>query len=213
LLQKNSFGYSTLNGFDLFYAQESSISGRFIEEVKSTSTYMSPLGVEVTNVLVIHKIVTFSFFHQKESHWLLRIDGNPRSLKIFVRSLSGILDFGFSIAPIITPVLDVFDYLKRTGVVINRVTALLASNIIIGNGGIGKIEVRAVSGSDALEEFDKSFKKNEHVLERISLFGEFDGIGFSGSISRTGGLSFNDEIDADFTALYIEYLKNIKNPK
>lgn len=213
LLRQKSYGRSSQMGFDLSYSQEKAISGRFIEEIHATSTYTSPLGEEITNHLVTHKIVAFSFHYLRESRWLLRVDGNPRSLRSFSRCLSDILNFDFSIAQVITPVLDVLGHMEASGVRVVKVASLYAANLPFGKGGLGKIEIRATSNGDALVAFSKLFPKMDPSIERMSAQIEFESQITSLTLSKNGGVAFNDESEDSIAPIYMNFLSTMLKTK
>lgn len=212
LLRKNSYGSSKVAGFDLSYCKEDVITGRFIEEIRSSSTYTSPLGEQITNTVITHKIFAFAFFHRAGFQWLLRVDGNPRSLKSFTRLLSEILNFGFAIAQINTPVLDVLEHLQSKGMRTLQITSLFAANLPVGRYGLAKMEIRATVEGDAMIAFSR-FAKVAHGIERLSAKIELDSFEGNLTVSKAGGISFDDEIEEPMVELYTSFLNSLNvNP-
>jgi hypothetical protein len=160
LLRQKSYDRSSHAGFDLSYAIERRIEGRFIEEVHTTTTYVSPLGEEITNHLVTHKIVSFTFYHRTGSNWFLRIDGNPRSIKSFSRALADLLDFGYAMSTIRTPVLELLRHLDLHNFRIKQVSSLFATNLTVD----GKVRsARGISWrcpSGIFNSFSSSRRRN-----------------------------------------------------
>lgn len=206
LLRKHSFARGMICGIDLTFAQDATIAGRFIEEVRQSTTYTSPLGEEITNHIISHKIIDFAFFHRAGNQWYLRIDGTPRSLKTFTRFISELTSFGFAISTISTPVLGVLQFMHSRGTRTIHVSNLLAANLPLGKGGLGKVDIRAPNGGDALEAFRKNFPKAEHSIERVSATVEIDTIPVVLAISKSGALSFNEEHEDLLVREYIAYL-------
>jgi hypothetical protein len=205
-LLENSYDRARPSGVDLAYARENYIAGRFIEEVRSTITYTSPLGEEITNNLVNHKIFSFAFYSLGETRWLLRVDGNPRSLRTFSRFLSNILDFNFAISLLVTPPLDVLRHLEQRGVKIIKTTHLYALSLPLTTAAMGKIEVKATSDGDALVAFREAFERLEHAIERLTAQVEFQFSSGAVSISKSGALVFDDETVPEIVDLFMEYL-------
>jgi hypothetical protein len=209
LMRYYTYDRSRSAGFDLAYANERAITGRFIEEVQTTTTYTSPLGEEITNHLVTHKIVSFSFHYKNGAQWLLRVNGNPRSLKSFARYLSDILNFRFSIESITTPALDVLDHLVANGMKVTKVTSIYAANLPISKGGLGKIEVRATVGGDALAASTLAFPDIHQAIERMTVQLEYESHSIELALSRNAGVTFDEEFEDTIATLYMTYLNNL----
>lgn len=206
LLRRKSYDRSSHTGFDLSYATDRRIEGRFIEEVHTTTTYISPLGEEITNHLVTHKIIIFTFHHRTGANWFLRIDGNPRSIKSFSRTLSELLNFGYSISTIRTPILEVIRYLALNNFRIKQVSTLFASNLRVAKGGMGKLEVRAAASGDALAAFTTAFPQDEGAIERLTMLVEFESLDYNLTITKAAGIAFDDEISKPIVDIYMAYL-------
>lgn len=207
LMRSQTYDRTRSAGMDLSYARERAIAGRFIEEVRTTTTYTSPLGEEITNHFVTHKIVPFSFHYQTGTQWLLRIDGNPRSLKSFTRYLSDMLDFGFSIAPIVTPAMDVLRYFVEHGMTVTKVNSIFATNLPLDKGALAKLEVRATAGGDALAASTIAFPGIRQVIERMTVELVYDSQSINLAIARNAGFMFDEEFEDTVADLYMNYLK------
>lgn len=196
-------------GFDLAYGKGTQISGRFIEQVMTSSWTITPFGEEIENIATTYRIFSFSFKHRRANNWLLRIDGNPRSLKSFTRRLSDILQFGFSIAVIHTPVRSVLAILNSGALKIVQITSLCASNVTVGSKCLGKLEVRKVGNGDALEAFEEVFPESSSVVDRFSAKVRADDINYEVYFTRLGGLGFDEGIETIILAQYEEYLQTL----
>jgi len=213
LMRSQTYDRARSAGFDLSYAREQVINGRFIEEVRTTTTYTSPLGEEITNQFVTHKIVVFSFYHRTGAQWLLRIDGTPRSLKSFTRCLSDMLDFGFSIASITTPVMDVLRYFVEHSMTVTKVSNIFAANLPLNKGALAKLEVRATAGGDALAASAMAFPTIQEAIERMTVQVEYDSQSIDLTISRNAGFMFDEEYEDTIAELYMNYLNTRLNAK
>lgn len=206
LLEEYSYDRARPLGFDLAYSRENYVAGRFIEEVRSTITYTSPLGEEITNNLVNHKIFSFAFYFLGDTRWLLRVDGNPRSLGTFSRLLSNMLDFNFAISSVTTPPLDVLSHLEQRGVRVIKTTHVYALSLPLVKAAMGKLEVRATSDGDALAAFRATFIGLEHAIERLTAQIEFGTNSGPVSIAKSGVLVFDEATIPEIADLFMEYL-------
>lgn len=192
----NACSYSDIKGYglDLKNAQDDFFEGVFIQKIIDYEEVVDPFGVEEVFSTVRYDQVDFSLFLTSSKKSLLRINKSGRSIKFFLRFISGVLGFGVSISAI---KLDVLSLIKMMSEELSEskfnAKKVRLVNISISKGTIMRAEV--VSNDNALTDIYSFFDTTSFLIDRVSGNFEKEGVSYFLDVSKSGLILYQTEIE------------------
>lgn len=207
-LSKLLFGPNSSIGIELFEIQKDYITGKFVEEILETESYIDPFGNEVINQTRRYLNFSFSIHKVSETRFLVCVSNPPRNIKSFITSLSNSIGFGFSAAHL---PLDIFDFIEKLKKYLNThhcvVKSVRIGNVRIGETTISRME--AISTIDAYAELRNAINLDGSTIEKTCVeirsqdyFGKLE-------IYSTGVLQGENSIVDRLTPMCIEFFREI----
>lgn len=162
LFQGFSYDENRMTGFEIIRFDRGSIYLRFVEKVILTESLTHPDGTYEEIERIGYNIFKFSITYVSKGRSLIQIINPPRSLKRFALSISKVL-ISLSLERVCISPISTYLYFKNNKSVSRvHVRKALASNIVLSEKSLAKVEV--VSHGDALEELERRYGgMNMHV--------------------------------------------------
>src|SRR5882724_4627720 len=161
-LKQHSYTQDRGSGFILQRVRDAFVEGSFAERVQYADNLRDPFGNETTIVREVYRNTDFTISDETPT---LELRDPPKSVQLFVNSLSEVSDFGMSISRLdVDPIAWMVSLQEALGFRV-LVDSMHLSKIDLGDGIAAKI---VVSGpKDVRSAVRELTAKKKHVVERI----------------------------------------------
>lgn len=191
-------------GVEVFTYDKEHLDAKFTERLVFKEHIVDPYGN--TEELETIRFLSFGFciFSLERDVCLLIVKSPPRSLKSFVRFISGIAGHGFSIRNIILDVSDFFRALsEREEFKVENVDQIKIKDVFISNSS--RADVSVFSSQDAYSDAKEFLNKKNFVIGKLRMKIRSEHSRGQLEISSTGLLGASDCILQDIQNFSVKY--------